>query len=62
LLSKLYEVLVCACTAKSFICTRISASMKQNALSELCGTCCCFVHYINWKFESLFFCWSWDCS
>jgi len=21
-----------------------------------CSTCCCFVHYFNWKFEALFFC------
>jgi len=20
------------------------------------------VHYFNWKFETMFFCWGWDCS
>jgi len=36
--------------------------MKQNTLCELCGTCCCFVRYFNWKFKALFFCRGWDCS
>jgi len=38
--------------------------MKQNALRELVKlACCCFVHYCNWKFETLFFCrGNWDCS
>jgi len=29
---------------------------------ELCGTCCCFIHFFNWKFETLFYCRGWDCS
>jgi len=36
--------------------------MKQNELCELCGICCCFLHYFNWKFETLFFCRGWYCS
>jgi len=26
------------------------------------GLAAVFVHYFNWKFETLFFCWGWDCS
>jgi len=36
--------------------------MKKKALRELCGICCCFVHYFSWKFETLFFWRGWDCS
>jgi len=32
---------------------------KISYTCSLCGTCCCFVHYFNWKFETLFFCWGW---
>jgi len=28
-------------------------SKKQNAFCKLCGTSLCFVHYFNWKFETL---------
>jgi len=36
--------------------------IKMLRTRELCCTCFCFVHYYNWKFETLFFCWGWDCS
>jgi len=36
-----------------------AVSIKENALCELCGTCCCFICYFNWKFETLFFSRGW---
>jgi len=60
LLSKQYEVFVCSRAAGIYSCT--CWSVKENALCEWCGTCCCFVHYFNSKFETLFFCYGWVCS
>jgi len=58
LLNKQFEILFVLAQLEAIVVVRECA----NALCKLCGTCCCFVHNFSWEFESLLFCWGWDCS
>jgi len=62
LLNKLYEVFICTCAAGNCSYRPMNKHEAKCTLQIVWHLSSCFVHYFIWKFETVFFCRSWDCS
>jgi len=51
-----------AVTIREYAWSKMYSLLIMRQLLLFCYYFNCKYLFLNWKFETLFFCWSWDCS